>query len=227
MPKILIIEDDNLVSLMLKAQLESKGYEVDQVFNGSAAIRKVISINPDLILLDIGLPEKNGYDICKELRQFYEGGIIFLTAEESVEAEINSFDLGADDFVIKGAPFEVLFQRIKRLGARPKIVNANQELSFGGLTFEPVKTDCFFKGESIGLTKEEYELFYYIATKNDQVVSRQLLLKVLKGTDYDGMDRSIDIKVARIRSKLKEAGIHTNVIESIRTKGYQFLASSL
>lgn len=222
MPKILIIEDDNLVSLTLKAQLEAKGYEVAQVFNGSAAVRKVISLNPDVILLDIGLPEKSGYDICTELRQFYDGGIIFITGDNSVEAEVTSFNLGADDFVKKDASFEVLYQRIKRLGARPKVLNANLELSFGRLSFQPDKNDCTYANKIIGLTKEEYELFYYIATQCEQVVSRQQLLKVLKGTDYNGVDRSIDIKIARIRSKLKDAGLSKDIIVSIRSKGYQF-----
>jgi two-component system OmpR family response regulator/two-component system response regulator RstA len=222
MQKILIIEDDNLVSLTLKAQLEKKGFEISQVFNGSAAIRKVISVNPDVILLDIGLPDKNGYDICKELRQFYQGGIIFLTAHESVEAEITSFGLGADDFVTKGAPFEVLYQRIKRLGVRPKKVDVSLTLSFEDIEFQPNNSDCYHLGKPIGLTQEEYELFYFIATKHGQVVSRQMILKVLKGTDYNGIDRSIDIKVARIRSKLKRIGLPSKIIQSVRSKGYQF-----
>lgn len=222
MNKILIIEDDSVVSLTLKAQLEKKGFEVTQVFNGSAAVRKVISINPDVILLDIGLPEKNGYDVCKELREFYDGGIIFLTAHETVEAEVTSFGLGADDFVTKGSAFEVLYQRIKRLGVRPKKLDTSKTLSHGELTFVPSNADCFYQDKALGLTQEEYELFFYIATNKGQVVSRQMILKVLKGSDYNGVDRSIDIKVARIRAKLKQQGLSTAIIQSIRSKGYQF-----
>lgn len=223
MKKILIIEDDNLVSFTLKTQLENRSFEVTQVFNGSAAVRKVISVNPDLILLDIGLPDKNGYDICKELRQFYEGGIIFLTASDSVEAEVTSFGLGADDFVNKSAPFEVLYQRIKRLGVRPQKVDVNQAILFEDIEFQPNNSDCFYHGKALGLTQEEYELFYFIATKRGQVVSRQMILKVLKGADYNGVDRSIDIKIARIRSKLKQIGLSSQIIQSIRSKGYQFI----
>lgn len=223
MQKILIIEDDSVASLMLKAQLEHKGFEVVQVFNGSAAIRKVIAVNPDVVLLDIGLPEKDGYDVCKELREFYQGGIIFFTAQESTEAEITSFDLGADDFVVKGSSFEVLYQRIKRLGVRPKKkLENNQTLAFGQLAFHPNSCDCSVQGKNLKLTQEEYELFYFIATHQGKVVSRQTILKVLKGADYNGVDRSIDIKVARIRNKLKSAGLATGVIQSIRSKGYQF-----
>lgn len=222
MQKILIIEDDNVVSFTLKAQLERKGFEVAQVFNGSAAIRKVINVNPDVVLLDIGLPDKNGYDICKELRQFYQGGIIVLTAHKSIEAEITSFGLGADDFVTKDGPFEVLYHRIKRLGIRPKKIINNQYLEFNGLMFQPDNCDCYYQNKALGLTQEEYELFYFIATNHDQVVSRQMMLKVLKGTDYNGVDRSIDIKISRIRSKLKKAGLMASVIQSIRSRGYQF-----
>ena len=222
MQKILIIEDDNLVSLVLKAQLEKKGFEISQVFNGSAAIRKVISINPDIILLDIGLPEKNGYTICKELRQFYTGGIIFLTSHESVEAEVTSFGLGADDFVTKNAPFEVLYLRIKRLIDSPKKINTSQGLIFEDLVFKPSKADCFYDDKALELTQEEYELLYYIATNHGEVVSRQMILKVLKGSDYNGIDRSVDIKVARIRSKFKKMGLSNYIIKSVRSKGYQF-----
>lgn len=223
MQKVLIIEDDSVVSLTLKAQLEQKGFDVTQIYNGSAAIRKVISIHPDVILLDIGLPDKSGYDICKELREFYEGGIIFLTAHETVEAELTSFGLGADDFVPKSAPFEILYERIKRLGIRPKKINMAKGLSFGELLFVPESSDCQFREVTLGLTQEEYELFYFIATNIGKVLSRQVILKVLKGADYNGVDRSIDIKIARIRSKLKEAGLTDEVIASIRGKGYQFV----
>lgn len=226
MQKVLIIEDDSVVSLTLKAQLEKKGFEITQVFNGSAAIRKVISINPDVILLDIGLPDKNGYDICKELREFYQGGIIFLTAYETVEAEVTSFGLGADDFVTKGCDFEVLYQRIKRLVMRPKKIDINQSLFFGKLEFSPSNADCLYQGKILGLTQEEYELFFYIATNEGKVVSRQMILKVLKGSDYNGVNRSIDIKVARIRAKLKLLGLPTDFIQSIRSRGYLFNAQA-
>ena len=223
MQKVLIIEDDSVVSLTLKAQLEQKGFDVTQVFNGSAAIRKVISVHPDVILLDIGLPDKSGYDICKELREFYEGGIIFLTAHETVEAELTSFGLGADDFVHKSAPFEILYERIKRLGVRPKKIDMAKGLVFDKLTFEPQSADCHYQANALGLTQEEYELFYFIATNAGKVLSRQLILKVLKGADYNGVDRSIDIKIARIRAKLKQAGLAQEVIVSVRGKGYQFI----
>lgn len=223
MKKILIIEDDNLVSFTLKAQLETKGFEIYQVFNGSVAIRKVINVNPDVILLDIALPDKNGYDICKELRQFYQGGIIFLTAADSVEAEVTSFGLGADDFVNKSAPFEILYQRIKRLGVRPKKVDVNQPLIIEDIEFRPNSADCFYQGKALGLTQEEFELFYFIATKHGQVVSRQMILQVLKGAEYNGVDRSIDIKIARIRRKLKQIGLPSEIIQSIRSKGYQLI----
>jgi DNA-binding response OmpR family regulator len=222
MKEILIIEDDNLVSLTLKNQLESKGFGVTQVFNGSAALRKVINTFPDLILLDIGLPDINGYEVCKQLREFYQRPIIFITGNDDSLAEIKCFEVGADDFVLKTVPFEVLYQRIKRLGVRPSNYEPADILEFGELKFVPAYTDCFYQTNSLGLTQEEYELFYFIATKHKSVVSRQVILKVLKGADYDGVDRSIDIKVARIRNKLKAVGLPTSLIQSVRSKGYQF-----
>ncbi|MDT0603940.1 response regulator transcription factor [Thalassotalea castellviae] len=222
MKKVLIIEDDNLVSFSLKVQLENKGFEVAQVFNGSAAIRKVISVNPDIILLDINLPDKNGFEICQELREFYQGGIVFLTASDSIEAEVTSFGLGADDYVNKKAPFEILYQRIKRLGVRPKAIDVNQVILFDDIEFQPNNADCYYEGQALRLTQEEYELFYFIATKRGEIVSRQLILKVLKGADYNGIDRSIDIKIARIRRKLKRVGLSEQIIKSVRSKGYQF-----
>jgi DNA-binding response OmpR family regulator len=221
MKEVLIIEDDNLVSLTLKKHLESKGFGVTQVFNGSAALRKVINTFPDLILLDIGLPDINGYEVCKQLREFYQRPIIFITSREDSLAEIKCFEVGADDFVLKTAPFEVLYQRIKRLGVRPTSYEPADTLEFGELKFVPASTDCFYQSRPLGLTQEEYELFYFIATKHNSVVSRQVILKVLKGADYDGIDRSIDIKVARIRNKLKAIGLPPSVIRSVRSKGYQ------
>ena len=221
MKEILIIEDDNLVSLTLKSQLESKGFAVTQVFNGSAALRKVINTSPDLILLDIGLPDINGFDVCQQLREFYQRPIIFITSHEDSSIEIKCFEVGGDDFVLKTAPFEVLFQRIKRLGVRPTNYQTDDVLVFGELEFVPACADCFYQKKPLRLTQEEYELFYFIATKHNSIVSRQVILKVLKGADYDGVDRSIDIKVARIRNKLKAVGLPANVIQSVRSKGYQ------
>lgn len=221
MKEILIIEDDNLVSLALKNQLESKGFGVSQVFNGSTALRKVINNYPDLILLDIGLPDIDGYEVCKQLREFYQRPIIFITGYECSVAEIKCFEVGADDFVLKTAPFEVLYQRIKRLGVRPVKHQSDEVLTFGNLKFIPASSDCFYHEKSLGLTQEEYELFYFIATKHNSVVSRQVILKVLKGADYDGVERSIDIKVARIRNKLKAAGLPGSIIQSVRSIGYQ------
>ncbi len=222
MKEILIVEDDNVVSLTLKNQLESKGFSVTQIFNGSAALRKVINSFPDLVLLDIGLPDVNGYEVCKQLREFYHRPIIFITSLEDPTAEIKCFEVGADDFVLKTAPFEVLYQRIKRLGLRPSNYQPATVLDFGDLKFIPAATDCFYRSIPLGLTQEEYELFYFIATKQEMAVSRQVILKVLKGADYDGVDRSIDIKVARIRNKLKAVGLSPAVIQSVRSKGYQF-----
>ena len=221
MKEVLIIEDDKLVSLTLKTQLESKGFAVTQVFNGSTALRKVINTFPDLILLNIGLPDINGYELCRQLREFYQRPIIFITNHEDSLAEIKCFEVGADDFVLKTVPFEVLYQRIKRLGVRPTNHQTADILQFGELKFVPASTDCFYQGKVLGLTQEEYELFYFIATKHNTVVSRQIILKVLKGVDYDGVDRSIDIKVARIRNKLKVVGLPANIIQSVRSIGYQ------
>ena len=221
MKEILIIEDDNVMSLTLKNQLESKGFAATQVYNGSAALRKVINSFPDLILLDIGLPDINGYEICQQLREFYKRPIIFITSDEDSLTEIKCFEVGGDDFVLKTAPFEVLYQRIKRLGVRPNNYQADDNLEFGELKFIPVATDCFYQDKALGLRQEEYELFYFIATKHNSVVSRQVILKVLKGADYDGVDRSIDIKIARIRNKLKAVGLPVSVIQSVRSVGYQ------
>ena len=225
MDKVLIVEDDNIISLALKNKFEKQGFEVMQVFNGDAAVRKIIANSPDLVLLDIGLPIKSGYEICKEIRPFYQGKIIFLTGMETSDAEIACFTLGADDFVPKSAPFEVLFERVKRLGLRPNVKN-NQAIVFGHIEFKPHLAECLYKEVSIGLTQEEFELFYFIAINHRVIVSRQMILQMLKGIDYNGVDRSVDIKIARIRNKVKKAGLDENIIQSVRSKGYQFSAMS-
>ena len=98
------------------------------------------------------MPDKNGYEICQELRQFFQGGIVFLTGHENPEVEVACFGLGADDFVPKSAPFKVLHERIKRLGYRPKERCNSQQLAFGKLQFIPAKFDCYFMGKALGLT---------------------------------------------------------------------------
>lgn len=222
MKKILLVEDDSIVSTTLKRRLENAGFEVFQAFNGAIAMRKILSIAPDCILLDIGLPEKSGYDVCKEIRTFYEGGIIFLTAHDDTKVEWICFELGADDFVSKKAPFEILLQRIKRLNRVFEKPLVEQVLNANGMVFSAGCLECRYKGTTIQLTQEEFELFYYLALNEGKPLSRQNLLHVLKGLKYNGIDRSIDIKIARIRKKIKKAGLSSNIIKSVRTKGYQY-----
>lgn len=225
---ILIVEDDKIVSFTLKRLLEAQGFIVQQAFKGDAVDRMVIRHTPDCILLDIGLPNINGYDVCINLREYYKGPIIFLTGNDTDEAELKGLQLGADDFIQKNRPFKVLLARLMRLiEFKNTIPNANKSLHLGSFKFNKYLHVCEYQNQEITLTNDEYELLYFLLINQDTVVTRDKAYQTLKGISYNGVSRGMDVSISRLKAKLVSAGINSGVINTIRSKGYRFSSKSL
>ncbi|WNC71217.1 response regulator transcription factor [Thalassotalea psychrophila] len=225
---VLIVEDDKIVSFTLKRQLEAQGFIVHQAFKGDAVDRMVIRHTPDCILLDIGLPNINGYDVCINLREYYKGPIVFLTGNDTDDAELKGLQIGADDFIAKNRSFKVLLARLLRLlESKHEVQNANKAFYLGAFKFDKHLHLCEFEDEEISLTNDEYELLYFLLINKNTVVTRDKAYQTLKGISYNGLSRGMDVSISRLKAKLVQAGICSDFIKTVRSKGYRLSTQSL
>ncbi|MCL1057461.1 response regulator transcription factor [Shewanella gelidimarina] len=219
---ILIVEDDASLAEWISDYLLEHGYGITVASQGDYALEMIADEQPDLVLLDVMLPVKNGFDVCKEARAFYSGPILFMTACVEDGDEIQGLDVGADDYLTKPIRPQVLLARIKALLRRSNDDKIKQQLVFESLVLNATAKSVTIGQESLELNANEFDVFWLLALKVGQVVSRMELVSELRGFEYDGLDRSVDIRVSRLRKKLLEAQNQPYKIKTIRGKGYLF-----
>jgi DNA-binding response OmpR family regulator len=222
----MLVEDDASLALWIADYLTAQGYEVTIADNGIEAVELIKTDLPNLVLLDLSLPGKDGFDVCKEVRVFYQNPILIMTARLDETDEVLGLELGADDYITKPVRPRALLARIrgllKRNTPQPKFEEINK-LVFGDLTINPVTRTTTFHKKIINISSNEFEVLYFLADHAGEIINRDRLLKELRGIEYDGFDRSMDVLVSRIRKKLSDEG---NLIEPIKTiwgKGYLFV----
>ncbi|WNC69815.1 response regulator transcription factor [Thalassotalea nanhaiensis] len=219
---VLLVEDDFIVSTILKKSFESKGWLVYSTYSGELVERSLIKYTVDCILLDINLPKVNGIDVCQLIRNTFNGAIVMLTANTDIDSEISSFDAGADDFIRKGTSFDVLYSRIVRFFRKSSTeFNDASIIKTGNLTCDKRSLKCFYFEQEINLTNDEFELLYFMLSRKNKLITRDEIFTYLKGFPYDGVSRSVDIVISRLREKLVNAKLPVEFIKTIRGKGYQ------
>ncbi len=222
---ILLIEDDQELASLVHDYLEKNGYRVSIVSDGIEAIAQIVSQQPDLVILDIMLPGANGMDVCREVRGKFDGALLMLTALDDDMDHMLGLELGADDYIIKPVQPRLLLARVRtllrRLQQTKKTANkANQEaISIGQLRIDVNNRRVTADGQEIELTSSEYELLILLAQDLGQVVDRNTIVQELRGFEYDGLDRSIDRRISRLRKKLANVAKSTS-IKTVRGKGY-------
>jgi Response regulators consisting of a CheY-like receiver domain and a winged-helix DNA-binding domain len=225
MKKILIIEDEPNIRELVKYNLEANGYEAAEAEDGNIGMTKVYTEKPDLILLDIMLPKKDGYEICRELRS--EGNnvpIIMLTAKAEEVDKVLGLEFGADDYIAKPFGVRELIARIKAVLRRYEISetesgDTDEVFSSGGLTINYDRHEITLDGRQIDLTYKEFELLGFLAKNRGHVFTRDELLDKVWGIDYAGETRTVDVHVRYLRKKLGDDD--EKFIETIRGKGYR------
>ncbi|ACJ27219.1 Response regulator receiver:Transcriptional regulatory protein [Shewanella piezotolerans WP3] len=219
---ILVVEDDSSLAEWISDYLLDHGYSITVANQGDFALAMIAEERPDLVLLDVMLPVKNGFDVCKEARAFYTGPILFMTACVEDGDEIQGLDVGADDYLTKPIRPQVLLARIKALLRRATDDNIKQKLVFDSLTLNAAAKSVAIEQQVLDLNANEFDVLWLLALKVGTVVSRSDLIAELRGIEYDGFDRSIDIRISRLRKKLHEAKNQPYKIKTIRGKGYLF-----
>ncbi|RYD55215.1 MAG: response regulator transcription factor [Sphingobacteriales bacterium] len=219
--KILIVDDEPDIVEFISYSLKSKGYAIATAGDGVEAIRKAKDFRPDLILLDVMMPNKDGIQTIKELRQipdFEQTAIIFLTALSDEKSEIEGLKTGADDYIAKPIKPELLATRISAALRRfKKDDEQDQKISFGDLEINKTKFTVTFKGEEILLAKKEFELLSLLASKPGRVFLRNEILQRVWGTDVIVGDRTIDVHIRKIRQK-----VGVDLITTVKGVGYKF-----
>ena len=224
MIRVLLIDDDKKHSELLKAYLKQFGIALDCAGDATEGLRKLSRSDPDLLLLDIMLPGRDGFDICREVRKSSQIPIIMLTARGDVIDRVSGLELGADDYI--GKPFEPreLVARIQSILRRAGSADYAQPiLSFDGIEIDTDGRIVTVDGERVELTSMEFELLAVLARRAGKKVSRDEILNELRGIDAAIMTRSVDIMVSRLRQKLGDSAKPARFIQTIWGTGYSFV----
>ena len=228
MQKILVVDDEKNIVDIIKFNLKREGYDVITAENGREAIEKNEAEKPDLIMLDIMMPEVDGYEACKKIREKYNTPIIMLTARAEELDKVLGLELGADDYVTKPFGVRELMARVKaNLRKRAPVVEEKPALPENSLVFGKLVIDLdMFEikkgGEKIDLTLREFELLKFLASEKGQVFSREALMEKVWGYDYYGDVRTVDVTVRRLREKIEDDSAKPVYVLTKRGVGYYF-----
>lgn len=225
---ILLVEDDRRLAQLVKDFLESNEFQVAIEENGNRVIRQTQNLNPALIVLDLMLPGKDGLTLCKELRPQFKGPILMLTARDSDLDQVLGLEYGADDYVIKPAEPRVLLARIRALMRRyyQNDPREQETLVFGELCIQPTARQVLLGGGEVVLSSHEYDLLLALAVQAGQILSREFLFNHIYNREYDGLDRTIDVRISQLRKKLNDNPDNPTRIKTIWGKGYLFIADA-
>ncbi|WP_010290545.1 response regulator YycF [Kurthia massiliensis] len=224
---ILVVDDEKPIADILQFNLIKEGYKVVCAYDGEEALEKVEEVQPDLMLLDIMLPKRDGMEVCREVRKKYDIPIIMLTAKDSEIDKVLGLELGADDYVTKPFSTRELIARVKanmrrhQTVAQPEEeVEESNDIVVGSLTIQPDAYLVLKRDETIELTHREFELLHYLARHIGQVMTREHLLQTVWGYDYFGDVRTVDVTIRRLREKIEDNPSHPAWIVTRRGVGY-------
>jgi len=229
---ILLVEDDARLANLTAEYLRKNDFEVAIETRGDTAEARILKEDPELVILDVMLPGKDGFEVCRAVRTKYKGVILMLTARDEDLDQILGLELGADDYIAKPVQPRLLLARIKALLRRsPGSVSAGDEsppadtsaeLVFGHFRISQSTRSTHLGDESIDLTTAEFDLLWLLARHAGSILSRDDLLQQLRGIGFDGLDRSIDARISRLRRKLGDDPENPTRIKTVRGKGYLF-----
>lgn len=230
---ILLVEDDHELAHLVSDYLSKNDFQVQIVTDGLTAVEQINQTKPSLVILDIMLPKLSGMDVCRQVRPNYAGPILMLTALDDDFDQMLGLELGADDYIVKPVQPRLLLTRIRTLLRRvirnPAALNSSQEnttIQIGLLSINQANRSVSVAGQTVDLTSAEFELLVLLAQDSGQVVDRNTIVQELRGFEYDGMDRSIDRRISRLRKKLQsKSNNEQEFIKTVRGKGYQLCIS--
>ncbi|MCY1564654.1 response regulator transcription factor [Staphylococcus pettenkoferi] len=226
--KILVVDDEQSIVTLLKYNLEQAGYMVDVAYDGNEALSKLETFNPDLIVLDVMLPEKDGIEVCKTIRTEKNlVPILMLTAKDDEFDRVLGLELGADDYMTKPfSPREVV-ARVKAILRRSEMVqtasqdDTDEDIIIGSIRIRPDFFEVYKDDELLELTPKEFELLLYLIERQGRVMSREHMLNSVWNYEFAGDSRIVDVHVSHLRDKLEENPKQPTLIKTVRGLGYK------
>ncbi len=222
--KILIVDDDHNICEMLRLYFENEGYQVKTANDGEAGVNTFKAFEPDLVLLDVMMPRKDGWQVCREIREISSKPVIMITAKGDVFDKVLGLELGADDFVVKPFDMKELSARVKAV-LRRFMTQANGDdsevIKYDSIEISKQKYELKLAGKSVDIPPKELELLYFLAANYNRVFTRDQLLDKVWGFDYLGDSRTVDVHIKRLREKLD--GVSEKwVLKTVWGVGYKF-----
>ncbi|MBE9608177.1 response regulator transcription factor [Chitinilyticum piscinae] len=227
MNKILIVEDDRKLAALTAEFLQQHAFDVSTLARGDAVLPWLDKHAVDLVILDLMLPGRDGFEVCKDIRRQHDLPILMLTARGDSIDQIIGLENGADDYVVKPVEPRLLLARVKALLRRNHKESREQRdlITLGALQIRRSTRTALLAGREMTLTSSEFELLWLLCERAGEVVSRDEILLHLRGIDFDGFDRSADVIISRLRRKLGEQQDHPHRIKTVWAKGYQLTAA--
>ena len=230
MKQVLLVEDDERLSSLICQYLTEHDFKVHRLASGEKLLQHILTSPPDILLLDVMLPGENGFTLCNKIRPHYSGPLLFMTAKNDDFDQVFGLEIGADDYIIKPVEPRVLLARINALLRRnvdsSAPGNSLQKLQYGQLTIDRSTRSACLKGIDVQLTSHEFDMLWRLAESPSTLVDRTTLYREVIGREYDGLDRSADVRISRLRKKLQDNNQHPYRIKTIWGKGFFFVADA-
>ncbi|MDK9355867.1 response regulator transcription factor [Lelliottia sp. V106_10] len=226
MKQILLVEDDSDIASLLRLNLEDEGYAITHEADGARALERIDQAHWDAVILDLMLPNVDGLEICRRIRQLTRYlPIIIISARSSETDRITGLETGADDYLAKPFSVQELIARIKALFRRQQAMGqaqTNDTISAHGLTLDPLSRNVRLHGKDVDLTPREFELLWFFARHPGEVFSRLALLEQVWGYQHEGYEHTVNTHINRLRIKIEKDAAEPEIIRTVWGKGYKF-----
>jgi two-component system, OmpR family, response regulator len=222
--KILVVDDDPAIRNLITRYLAKQTYQMESAADGKTALEIFDRFNPDLVVLDLNLPDANGYNLCQEMQSRTGVFVLMLTSRSDEADKIRGFSQGADDYITKPFSLEELGARTSAILKRQRVIVTSEQqcLTFAGLMIDPVRREVAINNQPIVLTALEFDLLHFLARHPGKVWRRAELIQEVWNYDYVGDPRVVDVHIGQIRKKLEEDVTQPNLIQTVRGVGYKF-----
>jgi len=223
---VMVVEDDESLARWIADYLETHDFLVTVATQGDAALELMESDLPDAVVLDLNLPVLDGLEVCKLAREFYDKPIIMLTARDSESDEVTGLNIGADDYLSKPVKPSVLLARLRALIRRSQNNFVESSITVGGLVIDSNSRTVTLLDKVVSLSTHEFDVLHLLASHVGHTLTREALIERIRGIEYDGFDRSVDICISRLRKKLEDDAQEPRRIKTIRGIGYLLTADA-
>ncbi|MBD0392388.1 MAG: response regulator transcription factor [Microcoleus sp. C1-bin4] len=222
--KILVVDDDPAIRNLIHRFLSQQGYQVESGHDGQTGLQLFEQLNPDLVVLDVNLPDTTGYKLCQEMQRRTGVFVLMLTSRTDEADKMKGFAEGADDYITKPFSLVEIGARVAAILKRKRIVTPTQQqsLTFGELLIDPVRREVLLGSQIVPLTALEFDLLYCLASKPGRVWRRAELLHEVWDYEYVGSDRVVDVHIGQIRRKIEPDTTQISMIQTVRGVGYKF-----